>query len=150
MAYTFDELAIFFAGGPSPRAHITQAITQEDGRTSYGNGYFETYDLATQTFSGQITQIFNDRIDPHGPGASDDQPFAVGSHDIVGVKIRRMGSKNYKAEFTLKSWGNALQTVNLTKANQAKMLIGWGATIGHGTGQALYAVSFNSASYSPG
>ena len=151
MAYTFEELAAFFPAGPFPSANITQVITQQDGRTSYGEGVLNGYDQGTATFSGEGTQIFNDRVNPLGPGTWDDQSFDVRRKDLVDMKLQRISTNNYRVEYTLKSWGNAIVRLNLTRPNlQAKVMIGWGATIGHGEGQALYAISINSAAHSPG
>ncbi len=128
MNYTFQELANFFLEPLYSAATITIVVTQEDGRTSYGRGVVNAYNQFTETFSGGSNQIFNDRIDPRGPGTYDDQPFAVLHADHVELTIQRTGANNYRATFTLTSWGNTLVVVDLSEARLGRDNRLWSGT----------------------
>ena len=140
-ALTFEELASFFVQyRATSKAYFTVVITQEDGRTAYGQGLIHSYNQSNQTFSGDITPLFSDRT-----SGTNQQPFSLARvDDSSSVTIQRTGTNSYKAIITSKNYG--YQTVvNQSRTSYSKMLIGWSDTIGWGSGKALYAISFNEA-----
>jgi hypothetical protein len=122
----------------------TIVITQEDGRTAYGSHWF------TVDYTSQILRIGINNADP----AHDfyfvfsDRNRFTGRADRLGVQISRLSPSMIRAAFTLKSWGNAQNSVDPElPANYSvvgKVYQGWGETIGHGTGRALNCISFSS------
>lgn len=157
MAYTFEELAKWWPGKSYPLAFARLVITQEDGRTSYADGVISSYNSTANEFSGTFAQQFSDRARQlmYGPPAVAAGPYAQNFDknaglDPAGVVFRKLGANRFELRLTLLRWGNALVTVSLTKAPLAKLYTGWGSTIGAGTGQALYVVSFNDAQETPG
>ena len=131
---------------------LTIPITQEDGRTCYADGLINEFDSATNEFSGQFAQQFNDRTRRlnYGPPAAGsgiyDQNFDQNAGiDLANFVFAKIGTSSFELRLTLLRWGNALVTTALAKTSQAKIYTGWDATIGHGTASALYAVSLNSA-----
>lgn len=132
-------------------------ITQEDGRTCYADGFINGFNLATNEFSGQFAQQFNDRTRQlnYGPPAVSAGIYIQNFDKNAGVDLAnfifiKTGTNRFELRLTLLRWGNALVTTGLSKASQAKIYTGWGATIGHGTASALYAVSLNGAEETPG
>lgn len=157
MAFTFDELAKWWPGKSYPMGSVRLVITQEDGRTCYADGFINIFNAATNEFSGQFAQQFNDRTRHlnYGPPAVSAgvyvQNFDKSSGvDLANFVFAKTGANRFELKLTLLRWGNALITTSLTKASQAKIYTGWGATIGRGTASALYAVSLNGADETPG
>jgi hypothetical protein len=147
MAYTFDEI---FANQPptapdeQDEVLTTFVITQEDGRTAYGLDWF-IVDYPTQILVrgiGNAEPIFDFSL-----SFSDRNRFA-GQADRLGVQISRLSTSMIKVVYTLKSWGNVQNSVDIELvANYGvvgKIYQGWGSTIGNGTGRALNCISFNS------
>jgi hypothetical protein len=155
MAYTFDEAF----EGTRDEQHLVRAtlvITQSDGRTavSYmsqvgpgllhpapGGGRALSNMSQFPAYADAMSVRFNDR------SANDGSqlgwiPF-TGSADRVGLTITDQGGNQYSAEFRLLSWGAISYSVQMSQPNQAKLLMGWGETIGFGEPQALYVISFN-------
>jgi hypothetical protein len=146
MAYTFDEI---FANPPptDPNEYdevlTTVVISQEDGRTAYGSHWFAV------DYASQILRIGINNADP----AFDfyvvfsDRNRFTGQADRMGVEISRLSPSMIRAAYTLKSWGNAQNSVDAElPANYSvvgKVYQGWGETIGQGTGRALNCISFN-------
>lgn len=157
MAYTFEELAKWWPGKSFPVGHAKLVITQEDGRTAFGEGLINGFNAATNEFSGQFSQQFNDRtrLLRYGPPAVAAGTYVQGFDmnagvDLANFVIAKMGSNDFELRLTLLRWGSALVTTRLTAVSQAKLYLGWGDTIGHGSGRALYVVSINEAEETPG
>ncbi len=157
MAYTFDELATWWSGKSYPVGHVTLVFTQEDGRTCYADGFINSYNAATKEFLGQFSQQFNDRTRQltYGPPAVSAGAYVQNFDRNAGVDLAnfvfvKKGANAYELRLTLLRWGNALVTIKLAKATQAKLHTGWGATIGHGSGAALYALALTGAEETPG
>lgn len=157
MAYTFEELARWWQGKSYPVGHVRLLVTQEDGRTAYAEGFINGFNPATNEFTGQFAQQFNDRTRQlnYGPPAVSagiyvqnfDKNAGV---DLANLTFAKIGTNSFELRLVLLRWGNALVTTKLAKASKAKIYTGWGATIGHGTGLALYALSINGAEETPG
>jgi hypothetical protein len=154
MAYTFEELATWWPGKQLPIGVAKLVITQEDGRTCYAYGEVKSFPAANR-FEGQFQQQFNDRTKrvnsvPANPGGPYDQNFDILAIDPVDFAFIKTAATRFELRLTLLNWGNAIVTVNMTKARPAKLYTGWGTTIGAGTGQALFVVSLNGANETPG
>lgn len=157
MAYTFEELEKWWPGKSFPLASVKLLLTQEDGRTSYADGIINTFNSATREFAGQFAQQFNDRIRQlrYGPPSNSwglyDQNFDKNyGVDLADFAFKKIATNQFELRLTLLRWGNAQVNVTLAKASRAKLYTGWGATIGAGSGLALYAVSINGADETPG
>lgn len=155
MAYTFEELETWWPGKSFPVAIVKLVVTQEDGRTSYADGFINSFDSSANEFSGQVRQQFNDRkrkVQDFVTGLSYDQNFddLRDGVDLTNFIFRRIATDQFELRLTLLRWGNAQVNVTLAKALQAKIYTGWGSTIGAGTGLALDAFSINDAMETPG
>lgn len=157
MAYTFEDLSQWWAGKSYPIGFLTLVITQEDGRTDFARGFTNGYDPSRIAFVGQFAQQFNDRTRrlSYGPPSSSygmyDQNFDMNNGtEPVDFTFRQLGPNAFELQLTLLRWGNTVVTTSLSKSLQAKLYIGWGATIAAGAGQALYAISINDAIETPG
>lgn len=146
MAHTFDEV---FANQPpvTPDEYdevlTTVVITQEDGTTAYGSGWF-VVDYASQVLRRGINNA--DHAFDFYLSFSDRNRF-TGQADQLGVTISRLGPSTIRATYILKSWGNVQHSVDVELPADSsvvgKVYQGWGETIGHGTGRALNCISFN-------
>jgi hypothetical protein len=146
MAFTFDELATWWAGKISPRGSVKLVVTQEDGRTGFSDGVVHGFDSSSNSFFGSFEQHFNDRVRRFAiAGVSYEQGFDKHSIDHADFVFTKTGSNTFELRLTLLSWGNAQILTALTSVAQAKIYTGWGETIGGGSGLALYAVSLNGA-----
>lgn len=150
MAFTFEELAEWLPGKAFPVGYTKLIITQEDGLTCYADGFINQFNSATNEFSGQFAQEFNDRMRQlnYGPPAVSAGTYIQSFDKNAGVDLAnfvfvKTGTNRFQLRLTLLRWGNALVTINLTKASQAKIYTGWGATIDHGAASVLYVVSLS-------
>lgn len=144
MALTFDEILSFRTNSASQHLYIptTFTITQEDGRTGWGNVelFFNQADQSLNAgFVGapDLSMVFSDRN------------LFTGNADAQGIHItagQETGMCN--VSFTLKTWGNVQYQVKVALSPYypkiGKHYLGYGPTIGHGSGQALHCISFNS------
>lgn len=155
MPYTFGEAF----EGTRDEQHLVRAtllITQSDGRTAVshtsqvgpgllwpgpGGGRVLTNISQFPTYAEAMRVRFSDRTANDGSQLGW-LPF-TGSGDFVGLEITDQGGNQYSAQFRLFSWGGISYSVQMSQPNQAKLLMGWGETIGFGEPQALYVISFN-------
>lgn len=156
MAYTFEELETWWTGKSFPVAGMTLIRTQEDSRTGYSHGFSNGYTGASKTFVGQFAEQFNDRTRRllYGPPAVSAGPYLQNFDlnngiDLANFEFRKTGTDKYELRLNFLQWG-ASAVIAMVKAPQAKIYIGWGATIGSGSNQALYALSINNADETPG
>jgi hypothetical protein len=156
MAYTFEELETWWTGKSFPVADVTLVRTQEDSRTGYSHGFSNGYDPTKKLFVGQFAEQFNDRTrklvyGPPSPSAGNYlQNFDLNSGiDLANFEFVRLAPGKYELRLKFLRWG-ASATIAMTKPTQAKIYVGWGATIGNTTTQALYALSLNAAYETPG
>jgi hypothetical protein len=153
MPLTFGE-AFDGARDGQYRVQANLVITQGDGRTAVSETttQFSPGLLTVPTGGARVlTNIsslpfeamrvrFSDRTANDGSQLGW-LPF-TGSADRVGLEISDQGGNSYSAQLRLYSWGGISYTVQMSQANQAKLLLGWGDTIGFGEPQALYVISF--------
>ncbi len=144
MAFTFDEITNAKLGVPGQLLYVptTVTITQEDGRTGWGsaNFYFNEADQslnAGMANAFDLNMVFSDRT--RFTGNADAQGIIITAGQETGV---------CNVFFTLKTWGNAQYQVKVALSPYyskiGKHYLGYGPTIGHGSGQALHCLSFNS------
>jgi hypothetical protein len=144
MAFTFDELASWWNTAPIPSASITLVVTQEDGRTGFYTGVIQGFDSASNSFLGNVEQVFNDRVRRFTiADITYEQSFDKHSMDYADFVLLKTSDNTFELRLTLLSWGNAQILIALTSAPEAKLYTGWGETIGGGSGLALCAVSLN-------
>jgi hypothetical protein len=152
MPYTFGE-AFDAVRDEQHLVEITLVITQSDGRTAVSDdaqgpnsltvapGGARVLTNLSPVPADAISVRFNDRRAAVGSPPVP-VPFA-GRPDLVGLEISDQGGNAYLAQFTLFAWGGIKYSVQMSQPNQAKLLLGWGDTIGFGEPQALYVISFN-------
>jgi hypothetical protein len=145
MAYMFDE--IFTNQSPAATDEYdevltTVVMTQEDGRTAYGSSWL-TVDYAAKVLRRGINNA--DPASSFFLSFSDRNRFT--GTDNLGIEISRLGPSTIRVMYTLKSWGNVQQSVDVELPPNSnvvgKVYQGSGETIGHGSGRALNCISFN-------
>lgn len=153
MALTFDEV---FSSAPSsiPTDHVwtigtTIVVTQQDGRTSYASHVLDA-DLANRRVEWSYTPVR--ATDPAWAMLVNfsDRGWNYRTQDEIGVRISQgTSATKIRLEIMMKSWGFGLVSLELdlmsNAARDGKIYMGRGATIGHGTGRAVYLVTFGSA-----
>jgi hypothetical protein len=141
MPYNFAE--VFANSAPAtaddfPVAYTTIVITQEDGRTAFGEDWFYI-NHANRTISRGINNadpafdfylIFSDR-----------QRFR-GNADQLGVEITDVDPNVCRARFILKSWGSPQYSVDYIVA-VGRLYTGSGTSIGNAPTLALYSLAFS-------
>jgi hypothetical protein len=149
MAFTFAELEAWLPGKSYPAIQCTLYITQEDGRCAYSSGYINSF---YEHFTGEFAQRFSDRRTQFRvDGVLYDQDFTVqgDSADQTQFQLLRTDQNSFALKLVNRRWGST-DVVAVTKAAEAKIYMGWGRTIGFGSGLALYTFSINSAVETPG
>jgi hypothetical protein len=158
MPYTFAE-AFDAVRDEQHLVEVTLVITQSDGRTAVsdhaqrpnsltvGPGGARVLTNLSPVPADAILVRFNDRSAAVGsPPIVGSPPVPIpfaGRPDYIGLDISDQGGNAYLAQFTLFAWGGIKYSVQMSQPNQAKLLFGWGDTIGFGEPQALYVISFN-------
>jgi hypothetical protein len=158
MAYTFGE-AFDAVRDEQHLVEVTLVITQSDGRTAVSDDAQQPNSLTVGPGGTRaLTNLspvpadampvrFNDRRAAVGsPPIIGSPPVPVpfaGRPDLVGLEINDQGGNAYLTQFTLFQWGGIKYSVQMSQPNQAKLLLGWGDTIGFGEPQAVYVISFN-------
>jgi hypothetical protein len=151
--YTFGEAFDGTIDGQH-RVRTTLVITQSDGRTAVSDmddlgpgllvpgpaGARVLTNISPVPIDGMRVH-FNDRRANDGSQLGW-RPF-TGSSDRFGLEISEQGANTYLAQIRLFTWGGISYSVQMSQPNQAKLLMGWGDTIGFGEQQALYVISFN-------
>ncbi len=143
MALTFDEILSFPYDINAEYLSIptTVTITQEDGRTGWGSAEF----YLNKTERSLNAGIFNA---PDLYMAFSDRNKFAGEADPQGVLITEGDEAGfYNVSFTLKRWGNTQFQIYVSLSpyftEVGKLYLGYGPTIGFGSGYGLYTISFN-------
>jgi len=123
---------------------FTLVLTQEDGRTAFAQGQFGV-DQANRVLSAGIGNA--DAAFDVFVFFSDRQRFA-GNSDRMGLELfETVGGGSLTLRSTLKSWGNAIQVLELAlPANYqqlGRIYVGYGTSIANGRGQAINALTLN-------
>jgi hypothetical protein len=141
MAFTLPE--VFSNSLPAterdfPVAYTTVVITQEDGRTAFGENWFFIdhqnrqlrYGINNADPAFDLFVFFSDR-----------QKFS-GNADQLGVEITEVGDSGCQARFVLKSWGNPEYRVDYVNP-VGRLYVGNGIPIGNATFLAMYSLAFS-------